>query len=86
MGFRRGDRVKVIDQDITGTIIRYDGSKFVVLDDARDEWAEEGEEGVLVYRASELEHRENWFDAGDLHADAGGGRWVKNGGGAWVKA
>ena len=50
-----GTRVKVIGQDITGTVIRYDLSKLVVLDDDRDEWAEEGEEGVLVYRASELE-------------------------------
>ena len=50
-----GQRVKVIGQDITGTVIRYDLSKLVVLDDDRAEWAEEGEEGVLVYRASELE-------------------------------
>lgn len=51
-----GQRVRVIDQDITGTVVRYDtGNKCVVLDDARDEWAEEGEEGVLTYRASELE-------------------------------
>ena len=50
-----GTRVKVIGQDITGTVVRYDLSKLVVLDDDRDEWAEEGEEGVLVYRASELE-------------------------------
>jgi hypothetical protein len=81
MGFRRGDRVKVIDQDITGTIIRYDGSKFVVLDDARAEWAEEGEEGVLVYRDYELEYDENWVDSnGDywLADPTGGGRWVKS--------
>ncbi len=50
-----GTRVKVIGQDITGTVVRYDLSKLVVLDDDRAEWAEEGEEGVLVYRASELE-------------------------------
>jgi hypothetical protein len=50
-----GQRVKVIDQEITGTIIRHDtGNKWVVLDDDRNDWAEEGEEGVLVYRASEL--------------------------------
>ena len=54
--FPIGARVTVTDQSaITGTVVRYDGSKLVVLDDARDEWAEEGEEGVLVYRASELE-------------------------------
>jgi hypothetical protein len=50
-----GTRVKVIGQDITGTVVRYDLSKLVVLDDDRADWAEEGEEGVLVYRASELE-------------------------------
>ena len=34
-----GTRVKVIDQDITGTVVRYDtGNKVVVLDDNRDEW------------------------------------------------
>ena len=52
-----GTRVKVIDQDITGKVVRYDGSKLVVLDDDRDEWRENDEEGVLVYRASELEVR-----------------------------
>ena len=52
---RPGQRVRVVDQDITGTVIRYDGSKFVVLDDDRGEWVEDGEEGVLVYRADELE-------------------------------
>ena len=55
-----GTRVKVIDQDITGTVVRYDvGNKLVVLDDNRDEWRfdiePEGEEGVLVYRQSEVE-------------------------------
>ena len=50
-----GTRVRVIDQDITGKVVRYDGSKLVVLDDDRDEWRENDEEGVLVYRASELE-------------------------------
>ena len=55
-----GARVKVIDQDITGTVVRYDvGNKLVVLDDNRDEWRfdiePEGEEGVLIYRQSEVE-------------------------------
>jgi len=49
-----GQRVKVTDQDITGTVIRYDLSKLVVLDDDRDEWAVEGEEGVLIFRPSEV--------------------------------
>ena len=55
-----GARVKVIDQDITGTVVRYDvGNKIVVLDDNRDEWRfdiePEGEEGVLIYHQSEVE-------------------------------
>ena len=55
-----GTRVKVIDQDITGTVVRYDtGNKVVVLDDDRDMWriieGPEAEEGVLVYRQSEVE-------------------------------
>tara|TARA_R110000744_G_scaffold180366_1_gene299433 strand:- start:419 stop:634 length:216 start_codon:yes stop_codon:yes gene_type:complete len=50
-----GARVKVIDQDITGTVVRHDwGNKLVVLDDDRNDWIEEGEEGVLIYRDSEL--------------------------------
>ena len=53
-----GTRVRVIDQDITGKVVRYDGSKLVVLDDDRDEWRENDEEGVLVYRAYELEATE----------------------------
>ena len=53
--FHIGQRVKVIDQEITGKVVRYDGNKMVVLDDDRADWAEEGEEGVLVYRGSELE-------------------------------
>jgi hypothetical protein len=49
-----GDRVKVIDQDITGTIIRKDGVKNVLLDDDTS-WAEEGEEATLIYKDYELE-------------------------------
>ncbi len=54
-----GSRIKVIDQDITGTVVRYDGSILCVLDDDRDMWRfdiePEGEEGILVYRQSEVE-------------------------------
>ena len=50
-----GDRVKVIDQEITGTIIRHDvGNKVVILDDD-DSWQEEGCEPSLVYHKSDLE-------------------------------
>ena len=52
---RIGDRVKVINQDIIGTIIRYDcGNKVVILDDD-DSWQDENEEPSLVYSKSELE-------------------------------
>ena len=55
-----GQRVKVIDQGITGVVVRHDtGNKWVVLDDDRDMWriieGPEAEEGVLVYRDYELE-------------------------------
>ena len=52
---RIGDRVKVINQDIIGTIIRYDcGNKVVILDDD-DSWQDENEEPSLEYRESEFE-------------------------------
>ena len=53
--FKIGDRVKVIEQDIWGEIVRMDEVKAVVLDDDRDEWMEEDEEGTLIFRLSELE-------------------------------
>ena len=50
-----GDRVKVIDQEITGTIIDYDvWNKVVILGDD-DSWCEENEEPRLVFRLSDLE-------------------------------
>jgi hypothetical protein len=53
-----GDRVRVIGQDITGTVVRYDLSRVVVLDDDRNTWRfdsdPDGEEGVLYYRSYEL--------------------------------
>ena len=55
MEFTIGDRVKVIDQDITGKIIRYSsGNKLVILDDD-DSWQDENEEATLEYRERELE-------------------------------
>ena len=55
MRFRIGDKVRVIDQDIIGTVIRYDcGNKVVILDDD-DSWQDENEEASLVYRQTELE-------------------------------
>ena len=53
--FNIGDRVKVIDQDIWGVIVRWDGVKAVVLDDDRADWMEEDEEGTLIFSVSELE-------------------------------
>lgn len=50
-----GDRVKVLNQDITGEIVRFDGAKAVILDDDRADWIEEGDDGTLVFRVSEVE-------------------------------
>ena len=50
-----GDRVKVTEQDITGEIVRWDGAKAVVLDDDFHNWAEEWEEGTLIFRVELLE-------------------------------
>tara|TARA_R100001163_G_C5053068_1_gene189674 strand:+ start:1531 stop:1701 length:171 start_codon:yes stop_codon:yes gene_type:complete len=52
--FKIGDRVKVLDQNITGEIVRWDGAQAVVLDDDRADWIEEGDDGTLVFRVSEL--------------------------------
>ena len=49
-----GDRVKVVDQDIWGVIVRWDGADAVVLDDDRADWIEEDEEGTLILPLSEL--------------------------------
>ncbi|MCP4792463.1 MAG: hypothetical protein GY882_03935 [Actinomycetia bacterium] len=59
-----GTRVKVIGQNITGTLVRvtkngtHEG-KAVILDDDRDMWRFDtepaGEEGTLIYSFSELE-------------------------------
>ena len=49
-----GDKVRVKDQEsIVGTIIRKDNNKYVVLDDDTS-WAEENEEGTLIYKDYEL--------------------------------
>ena len=53
--FKIGDRVKVIDQNISGEIVRWDSAKAVILDDDRADWIEEGDDGALVFRVSELE-------------------------------
>ena len=50
-----GDRVKVIEQDIWGEIVRWDGVKAVVLDDDRADWMEEDEKGTLIFRVELLE-------------------------------
>ena len=52
--FSVGDRVEVIDQDITGEIVRWDGADAVVLDDDCVDWMEEGDDGTLVFRVSDI--------------------------------
>jgi len=56
-----GDRVKVKNQCTTGEIVRWDGADAVVLadvDDDRDEWMEEDDDGTLVCSLSELQEEE----------------------------
>ena len=58
MELKTGDRVKVSDQDIWGVITWIDpthSSYATVLDDAREEWMEEGDDGTLEFRISDLE-------------------------------
>tara|TARA_R110002153_G_scaffold65918_6_gene176326 strand:- start:268 stop:447 length:180 start_codon:yes stop_codon:yes gene_type:complete len=55
---RRDMRVKVRDQDITGEVVRIDGSKLVVLDDDRADWMEEDDDGTLVFRIDQLVYEE----------------------------
>ena len=52
--FHVGDRVKVIDQDIHGEIVRWDGGKAVVLDDDAAEWMIEDDDGTLVFSLLDL--------------------------------
>tara|TARA_R100000234_G_scaffold57072_1_gene34446 strand:+ start:590 stop:781 length:192 start_codon:yes stop_codon:yes gene_type:complete len=49
------DRVKVIDQDITGIIVRDYGNKVIIKDDDAEMWIDEFDEGTLEFRKSELE-------------------------------
>ena len=52
--FRKGDRVKVVGQEIHGEIVRWDGGRAVVLDDDCVDWAALDEEGVLVFSLWDL--------------------------------
>ena len=68
MNFKIGDRVKVIDQDITGKVV-YDGSggDYIVIEDDYAEF----EDNRLEFRASDLELCELYFCldgvTGNLH-------------------
>ena len=44
MEIKIGDRVKVVDQEIRGEGIRYDGQKIVILDDEPGQDLEDGDE------------------------------------------
>ncbi len=48
------DKVKVIDQDITGIIVRDYGNKVVIKDDDAEIWIDDYDEGTLEFRKSEL--------------------------------
>ena len=49
-----GTRVKVKNQDITGTVIRHDvGNKYVILDDD-DSWTDGESEATLIFHKDDL--------------------------------
>jgi len=50
-----GSRVSVRDQNISGTIVRWDGTRAVVLDDDRAVWMEQDDDGTLVFAVADLE-------------------------------
>ena len=50
-----GTRVKVKDQDITGTVIRHDvGNKYIILDDD-DSWTDGESEPTLTFHKDDLQ-------------------------------
>ena len=56
--FKKGDRVKVSEQDIWGEIVWIDSEKSsyaLVLDDDRADWMAEDDDGTLEFRISDLE-------------------------------
>jgi len=52
--FRVGDRVRVVDQEIHGEIVRWDGGRAVVLDDDAAEWMDDDDDGTLVFSLWDL--------------------------------
>ena len=51
--FELGDRVKVMDQEIHGEIVRWDGGRAVVLDDD-DSWCVDDDDGTLTFSLWDL--------------------------------
>ena len=50
-----GTRVKVKDQDITGTVIRHDvGNKYIILDDD-DSWTDGESKPTLTFHKDDLQ-------------------------------
>ena len=58
MEINMGDKVKVINQDITGVVIRICNNQITILDDDSS-WQEKGEEPSLTFRKNELEEYSN---------------------------
>ena len=57
-----GDRVKLVDSDISGVIVWIDLNKSSyasVLDDDADMWMEEGDDGTCEFLVSELQKEVN---------------------------
>ena len=49
-----GTRVKVKNQDITGTIVKDYGNIVIIKDDDAEMWVDEFDDGTLEFRKSEL--------------------------------
>jgi|TARA_B100001971_G_scaffold66106_1_gene60845 hypothetical protein len=56
-----GDRVKVIDQEIYGEIVRWDGGRAVIADDDSETWIDDPEldDGTLCFSLWDLAHLSN---------------------------
>jgi len=50
-----GTRVKVKDQEITGTVVGYDwNNEIIVMDDNYKDWAEDDNDCTLTFKKSDL--------------------------------
>ena len=55
MNFYVNQKIKVKDQDITGTVVRLYDTTAVILDDSGKMWSDVNDDGTLEFRFSDLE-------------------------------